>query len=1020
MNVCNDPQSIATSLEEFINPPRSCSQIPFWFLNGPVDGPEYARQIGEMARQGVYQAMPHPRFGMDRRDYLSPRYWEAFDELIAAAKKGDFTIHLYDEYNWSSGPAGGRVTADRTSCALGLGMRQAVIDGPGVARVDGWDVGLMGWGSREDYVSVVVAPAGGADDGPDLSRAVNHRPPASSLPVVEVEVPAGRWHVMVFYTIRTLHPSALRMGNGGIIDYLSAEATNRFIATTHEEYARRFGKHFGTLIPSIFYDECGPYASGPFTWTGDFAEQFRRRTGYDIVPRLIELFHDGGARTEKTRCDYWDTVAHLFAERFIGQMADWCVRNGLALTGHSFEESSAWPVSADLMRTLRRQQWVGMDALNGPLPFSWMGVPASVASLTGCPLVCEAAGLLGGWGCSPRLLRRAYHRLAVAGVTHLVPHAFFQTIDNAKVECPPSFFEHNPYWRYYRQLADLTARQCWMNRQGKATTDVFVLHPLVSWWGDGRGGRGYGFPWGNPAWRENPSRPACEAFDELLDTLAANQWQATVLDDEALATARVDGAALRAGPLSSRVLILPPMRTIRRSSLHRIVEFATQGVCIISMGPLPAISMEAGRDDPEMPLLLQSLQEHVRQPKQPRDLLALLPDLTEPAARVIGDNTDVHVSRRLLADGSNVYLIVNARDEIRRVRVRLCGQGQASLWNPETAAITPLDATAHAPDQAEVALTLGADAAVYVCLGPTASEKPAHSSAALHRVVVPLEGPWEMRVVSDDAQLLPRDEVGPGIVKLPVFRSIAVHPEPRDNAVFNWKDWPRNDYDDQSWPLVHCARGPVLFDGAGSQLFRAVIPPGAFAIRRPLPIAGEFALYADGELLQKELGHQSAQVGRLQLPRPSDGRSVLAIECASMAPGFGLTGPIEFLCRPVVTPLGSWTDQGLGWLSGRVLYRTTFDIHRLGSSVWIDLGDVRECAEVQVNGHLAGARIWPPYRIEITPLVREGLNELCVIVSNTLSNRMSWDVLGTRGGGHELPSGLLGPAFIEMFSEPAK
>jgi hypothetical protein len=57
------------TLEGFRTPDRSCSQIPFWFLNGPVDGKEWARQIEEMAAHGVYQAMPHPRYGMDKGNW---------------------------------------------------------------------------------------------------------------------------------------------------------------------------------------------------------------------------------------------------------------------------------------------------------------------------------------------------------------------------------------------------------------------------------------------------------------------------------------------------------------------------------------------------------------------------------------------------------------------------------------------------------------------------------------------------------------------------------------------------------------------------------------------------------------------------------------------------------------------------------------------------------------------------------------------------------------------------------------
>ena len=1013
----------------FARPPRDCTQIPFWFLNGVVDGPEYVRQTREMAAQGVQQSMPHPRFGMDRRDYLGPQYWAAFDQLVDAAEADGLTIHLYDEYNWSSGPAGGRVTADVSCCALGLGVRSRPVDGPVNVRFDTWDEHFMGWGRREAYLLVAIAPR--REDGSiDLSRMIELPTPEASVSSVSIDVPEGRWEAMVFYTVRTVHPSPLRMGNGGIIDYLAIEPTRRFIEHTHEQYARRYRRHFGKTIPSIFYDECGPYACGPFTWTGDLPEQFQLRHGYDLRSLLPALFHDVGEMTERTRCNYWDTVAHLFTERFVGQLADWCDANGLALTGHTFEESESWMVSADVMRTLRRQQWVGMDALNGPVPFSWLTVPGSVARLTGRPLVCEAAGLLGGWGCSPRMLRQAYNRLAVAGVTHLVPHAFFQTIDNPKVECPPSFFEHNPYWSHYRQIADLTARHCWMNRQGRPTADVFVLHPQVSWWGDSAGGRGEGYPWGRPNWQNSPSRPYCEAFDAVLDTLAEQQWQATVMDEPSLNNGVLEARRVRVGPLSAGAIVLPPMRTARLSVMRRVAEFAAAGVPVVVTGELPTISVEKGRDDPELRAVVTDLASRVTR-CEVADLGACLRRLTTPAVLATVAEPSLHVATRSLPGGVMSHLIHNALPSPRAVRLKLLGALPASWWDPETGATTALPDARASDDHAEVMLDLSGDHAGYVLLGAPLPTESRPVDFKRSHLCVPLDGPWTISAAAPgaDAVVLHASEFD---IDVPVLRCLASHPEPHADKAFDWQTWFQRDYDDKHWPVAHVARGALLFSRPESQLFRTLVPPGAVALRTPLPIAGEYAIYLDGRLLRTQLGHDDPTPGTLALDGVETGRSVLAIECASMAPDFGLTGPLRFVCKPVECSLGDWCDAGLAWFTGRVAYRTTFDVARFDmvrddmvrfdlvrddmmrddDACLLDLGDVRECAEVYVNGQYAGARVWPPYQLDITSFVRPGTNELLVVVANTLSNRFSWDVLGTRGGGRPLASGLLGPVTL--------
>ena len=75
-------------------------------------------------------------------------------------------------------------------------------------------------------------------------------------------------------------------------------------------------------------------------------------------------------------------------------------------------------------------------------------------------------------------------------------------------------------------------------------------------------------------------------------------------------------------------------------------------------------------------------------------------------------------------------------------------------------------------------------------------------------------------------------------------------------------------------------------------------------------------------------------------------------------------------------------------------------------SVILDLGEVYETAEVWINGQRAGCRIAPPYRFDVTSLMKEGKNEVEVLVTNTLvhqqKDRMSVTLPVE-------PSGLLGP-----------
>jgi hypothetical protein len=282
--------------------------------------------------------------------------------------------------------------------------------------------------------------------------------------------------------------------------------------------------------------------------------------------------------------------------------------------------------------------------------------------------------------------------------------------------------------------------------------------------------------------------------------------------------------------------------------------------------------------------------------------------------------------------------------------------------------------------------------------------------------IIPVSGPWTFLPVPHDLDHEWTSNVTAQELAVPVFRTRMLTSQPRTHAESAlWKTWYLPDYDAHDWETVHCQRSPLLYHDAGSRLFRTDIPSGAKSLRLPLPIAGEYALYLNGECQRVVLEHDTDTASWLPLPQQHQS-GVLAIEVSSMAPDFGLTGPLVFRCEPVQTELLSWHELGLWWLSGRGLYQSEFTVSSVSGQLYLNLGDVRECAEVWVNGALIDVCLWPPYRVDISSAVQPGKNILAIVVSNLLANRFAWDKWGTRGEGKTLPSGLLGPVTLEKFS----
>lgn len=118
--------------------------------------------------------------------------------------------------------------------------------------------------------------------------------------------------------------------------------------------------------------------------------------------------------------------------------------------------------------------------------------------------------------------------------------------------------------------------------------------------------------------------------------------------------------------------------------------------------------------------------------------------------------------------------------------------------------------------------------------------------------------------------------------------------------------------------------------------------------------------------------------------------------------------------RRELPELIDWSlDSELRGFSGRGVYTTTFSVADASGRLILDLGTVREVAEVAVNGKHAATLLLRPYQVEITGLVRPGENTLEIAVTNTLYNAMALrDPRAFHPGPVENPSGLMSSGLI--------
>jgi len=234
----------------------------FWFWNGEMREDEMELQLREMKEAGLRSVVFHPRFGMGGGDfgeygshsgreeieyYLSDEYFEKIGFCLELCKELGLKVILYDELNWPSGYAGGRVlrggnVGDRYVEGNPEYVSKHLAMDDDASRGDGyWEV------PEGDLVAVIAAEKNEADRSrfKDLTGSVRNGR-------LKWDSPGNNWRLM-FFMQRDSHERVQPDGGGADCcpDLMNEDAIDKFIAVTHDEYYKRSGGDSCLRRPSI-------------------------------------------------------------------------------------------------------------------------------------------------------------------------------------------------------------------------------------------------------------------------------------------------------------------------------------------------------------------------------------------------------------------------------------------------------------------------------------------------------------------------------------------------------------------------------------------------------------------------------------------------------------------------------------------------------------------------------------------------------------------------------------------------
>ena len=329
----------------FREPANEFRPQPFLHLNGHLDRDHIRRQFTEArdsAGFGGIAVLPvssqphwydgHPCPGMTP-EYMSEEYFARYEDMLEISRRNGTDIILYDDIDFPSGSAGGRLVKEYPQYTRKyLEKQETDITGGRHCRYE----------FAIDSTMTVMAVSALETD----SRETVDLGPYLSGNVLNWDAPAGKWKIMLF---------TCRYGVGGVhghlVDYMQPEAVDTLMKMTYGEYDSRFSGYFGNVIRKTFFDDVG-FVHMEQTWTPAITDIFREKYGLNPALYYPALFYDIGPETGKARIAFYDIRAELMAEGYVRAVSEWAAANGES--NPDLLDFSAF--SSQYLRTVIKQQ----------------------------------------------------------------------------------------------------------------------------------------------------------------------------------------------------------------------------------------------------------------------------------------------------------------------------------------------------------------------------------------------------------------------------------------------------------------------------------------------------------------------------------------------------------------------------------------------------------------------------------------------------------------------------------------
>ena len=800
-------------------------------------------------------------------------------------------------------------------------------------------------------------------------------------------VPPGEWVILrLGYTPTGAnnHP-APKEGEGLECDKFSEAALDAHWAGFMQKILDDIGPLAGRTLDCSLIDS---YEVGGQDWTENFRTEFQKRRGYDpleFLPTVTGRVVENPEVTERFLWDMRRTIADLFAENYYGHFAQLCRQHGLMSAVEPYTgpfESLQCGAPADVVMG---EFWSGSQGNPS------VKLAASIAHIYGKTIVgaesFTASPSHGRWQNDPYSLKTLGDLMYCQGLNRYVFHRYaMQPWTNrwpgmTMGQWGFHFERTETWWEQGKPWIDYITRCQFLLQKGRAVADAAYF-------------TGESAPVEMRA--GNPALPAGYDYDAINADVLMNQ------------TTVKNGRITLASGASYAVLILPPGDAdMTPQMLQRIGELVRAGATVV--GPRPKHSPSLA-DFPTCDARVKKLADELWDKCDGTNVLenadgkgrvvwgkSLAGVFAEQNMRPDFEFTGVAANTRLacahrVAGEADIYFVSNQRRQFDSAECTFRVSGKVpELWHPDTGVIEPAPVWSAQDGRTTVRLDFDPAGSMFVIFrntadsadhivavsGSFAAESSANPKLEIqHAVYTATDGAGGMDVTAKLRELA-RD----GQLAIVANNDVLG----RDPALNHVKEL-RVDYTLDGKPgHATVQEGETL-----------TLPATASATQPP---QWEMSIAAGGSPMVKAWGN-----GRVELH--TAGGKVLHADAADLPAQQKVTGawnlnfPPNWGAPPSVTleQLISWTghtNDGVRYFSGTATYEKEIEISadRLsaGRELWLDLGAVKNFAEVFLNGQDFGVLWKPPFRVNITAAAKPGVNNLVVKVTNLWPNRLIGD-----------------------------